>query len=149
MVTSEPGDLSRASAPGDGTVQTKLPQYAKLWGLVVALGVLLGVVDSCQSYFLGNVIGVHLPWAMVFTTNVVYWGVFAALVPAVFFLAGRVRLDGPVRYSRIAILCLGGVVFSIAHTALWLGLTVHLPKSGGYQARFFGLIREYVAAEFL
>ena len=33
MLTSEASDLSRGSSTADGTVQTKVPQHAKVWRL--------------------------------------------------------------------------------------------------------------------
>jgi LytS/YehU family sensor histidine kinase len=71
------------------------------------------------------------------------------LVPAVFSLAERVRLDGRLRLSRIAAHCAAAVVFSVVHVALWLVLTVLLPSFSDHRVRFVSAIRDYAAAEFL
>jgi LytS/YehU family sensor histidine kinase len=131
------------------TVRPDAIGRTRLWGLGIALGALLGTVDSCQSYYLGRTVGVHLPWTRVLASNVIYWAVFAALVPAVFSLAERVRLDGRLRLSRIAVHCAAAVVFSVAHVAVWLVLTVLLPSFSDHRVRFVSAIRDYAAAEFL
>ena len=121
----------------------------RLWALGIALGALLGTVDSCQSYYLGRSVGVNLPWTRVLASNVIYWAVFAALMPAVFYLAQRVRLDGRLRVSRIAVHGLAAVAFSVVHVALWLVLTILLPSFSDHRVRFVSAIRDYAAAEFL
>lgn len=116
------------------------------------LGAVLGVVDSSQSYFLGNAIGVVIPWPRVLVTNVIYWIAFAALVPGVFFLVSRFRLDGPQRYWRIAIHGVGAVLFTVMHAALYLTLTFWLPPLSSTATRatiFISVIRDYAAADFL
>jgi two-component system LytT family sensor kinase len=71
-------------------------------------------------------------------------------VPAVCYLAARVRVDGPIRLSRIALHCLAGVIFAIVHIALSIGVTALLPSFNDDRARaFVTTVRDYVAAEFL
>ena len=82
-------------------------------------------------------------------SNAIYWAVFAALMPAVFDLAQRVRLDGGFRISRIAMHGLAAIVFSVAHVSVWLVLTVLLPSFSDHRVRFVTTIRDYAAAEFL
>jgi two-component system, LytTR family, sensor kinase len=149
MVMPDTIDLAAASSAADGPVHLQTSRRTKLWALGIALGGLLGVVDSWQSYYLGKAVGVHLPWFRVLASNVIYWAALAALVPLVFLLAGRVRLDGPIRFGKIAVHCLAGVVFGIVHIALWVTLTGLLPSFSDHLARFVTTVRDYVAAEFL
>jgi signal transduction histidine kinase len=142
-------DLAAASSGADAASHPRVSRMTKLWGLGIALGALLGTVDSCQSYYLGRAVGVHLPWPRVLASNVIYWAVFAALMPAVFYLAERVRLDDRFRMSRITLHCLFGLVFSVAHVSIWLVLTVLLPSFSDHRVRFVTTIRDYAAAEFL
>lgn len=150
MVMPKTIDFTAAPASPDAEpVPPTFPRRTKLWALGIALGGLLGVVDSWQSYYLGKAIGVHLPWFRVLASNVIYWAALAALVPLVFSLAGRVRLDGPIRFSKIAVHCVAGAVFGTVHASIWLVLTVPLPSFSDHRARFVATIRDYAAAEFL
>ena len=142
-------DLAAASSGADAASLSSMSRRTKLWGLGIALGALLGTVDSCQSYYLGRSVGVHLPWTRVLASNVIYWAVFAALMPAVFYLAQRVRLDGRLRVSRIAVHGLAAVAFSVVHVSVWLVLTILLPSFSDHRVRFVSAIRDYAAAEFL
>ena len=138
-----------ASSEADAAIHPSVSRRMKLWAVGIALGALLGTVDSCQSYYLGRTVGVHLPWTRVLASNVIYWAVFAALMPAVFYLAERVRLDGRIRMSRIAVHCLAALAFSVAHVSVWLVLTVLLPSFSDHRVRFVTAIRDYAAADFL
>ena len=55
MAIPEMIELVGASAADDTDVRPALSLSAKLWLLGIALGVLLGAVDSWQSYYLGKV----------------------------------------------------------------------------------------------
>jgi two-component system, LytTR family, sensor kinase len=149
MVMPDTIDVAAASPGADGAFTPRVSRRTELWALGIALGALLGIVDSWQSYYLGKAVGVHLPWSRVLASNVIYWAVLAALVPPVFHLAGRIRLDRPVRIAAIPVHCLAGVVFGIVHVALWVGLTAVLPMFSDHRARFVSTVRDYVAAEFL
>jgi two-component system LytT family sensor kinase len=149
MVMPDTIDFAAASSGADTATDAGVSRTTKLWALGIALGALFGAVDSWQSYYLGRAVGLSLPWSRLLASNMIYWAVLAALIPAVFYLAGRVRLDSPVRISRIAIHVVAGVVFGIVHAALWVVLTGLLPSFSDHRARFVITVRDYVAAEFL
>ena len=149
MVMPDTIDVAAAAPGAEAALTPRLSRRTKLWALGIALGALLGIVDSWQSYYLGMAVGVHLPWSRVLSSNVIYWAVLAALVPPVFFLAGRVRLDRPGRVASIPVHCLAAAVFAIVHVALWVGLTAALPMFSNHRARFVATVRDYWAAEFL
>jgi len=133
----------------DPAARRSMPRSATLWLLGIALGALLGVVDSWQSYYLGNAVGIRLPFLRVLVSNTIYWMVFAVLVPPVIAFAKRVRLDGRLRLSRLAVHAVAGVVFGIVHAAVWVVLTGLLPTFNDHLARFVTTVRDYIAAEVL
>jgi len=133
--------------PADGALPA--PRWTRLWMLGIALGALLGTIDSWQSYYLGPAVGVRLPWWRVLASNVSYWAVLAALVPAVVFLAKRVRVDGRIRIVPVAIHCLAGVVFGPVHSALSIALLAPLPWYDNLLSTFVRTVRDYIAADFL
>src|SRR5215213_10284792 len=149
MVLPDTIKLAAASSVANAAGRARVSQRTRLWAFGIALGTLLGVVDSCQSYYLGRAVGLNLPWSRVLASNVIYWAILGALVPPVFYLADRVRLDRPVRISPIAVHCLAGVLFGIVHSCLWVALTVPLPSFSDHGARFVTNVRDYAAAEFL
>jgi signal transduction histidine kinase len=145
-----PDTIGRVNASvNDPAARPPLSRSAKLWMIGIAMGALLGAIDSWQSYYLGQAVGVRLPWWRVLASNVTYWAVLAALVPAVVLLAKRVRVDGQIRITRVAVHCLAGVVFGPVHAALSIALLAPLPGYGNHLARFVTTVRDYFAAEFL
>jgi two-component system, LytTR family, sensor kinase len=128
---------------------TATARRVRLLALGIALGALLGAVDSWQSYYLGQAVGVHLPFRRVLAANVTYWAVLAALIPAVVWLARRVRLDGQIRIARIAVHCFAGVVFGPVHAAVSTALLAFFPWYSDLLAMFLGTVRDYIAADFL
>jgi two-component system, LytTR family, sensor kinase len=142
-------DTIAAAAGHEAAVAPFVSRRTKLWMLGIALGALLGAVDSWQSYYLGQAVGVRLPWWRVLASNVSYWAVLAALVPAVVFLAKRVRVDGRVRIAPLAVHCLAGVVFGPVHAALSIGLLAPLPVYDNLLPVYVGTVRDYIAADFL
>jgi two-component system, LytTR family, sensor kinase len=149
MVMPDTIDFAAASSGADAATQPGISRTTKLWALGIGLGALLGAIDSWQSYYLGQAVGVRLPWWRIFASNVIYWAVLAALVPTVVFLAKRVRLDGPIRIKRVAVHCLAGVVFGPVHAAVSIALLAPLPGFTNHLARFLGTVRDYIAADFL
>ena len=150
MATADTRDIGSGSPGAEGTAPAGVSWNAGIWALVIVLGAMLGALDACQSYFLGKAIGIHIPLTLIFVSNVSYWAVFGGLVPAVFVLAAKVRLDGPLRLMPIAVHCVAGIVFSVSHVALFTALTELLPSlSIGYRAKFVSVTRDYAAAEFL
>lgn len=129
---------------------TKIWKSGRAWLLVIGIGVLVGVMDASQAYLLLPAIGRRLPLTRVLLVNVSYWMSFAALVPAVFFLADRVRLDGPFRWTQLLIHTLAAVAFVLVHFAF--AAFVVLTRSDIGQTvgeRFFNLLRNYSAGNFL
>jgi signal transduction histidine kinase len=123
---------------------------ARLSAYAIALGAILGVVDSGQSLVLGKSIGVNLPWPAVLASNVLYWAAFGALVPLVVFVASRFRLDSAPRYRNVVVHCVAGVLFPIAHAGLYIVLAVFAPPlQGDFRLKFVGTVRDYIAAEFI
>src|SRR5262245_48006764 len=143
MVMPDTAAAGAGSNRADASANVSIPHGIQLWTLGIAMGVLLGVVDSSQSVYLGKEIGVHLPWPRVVASNVIYWAVLAALVPAVFWLARRVRLDGPWRLVPAAVHVVAGVAFGVVHVVIWVVLTGLLPGFGDHRARFLATIRDY------
>lgn len=139
--------IERVAEPVDAA--SPAPRWTRLWMLGIAFGALLGAIDSWQSYYLGQAVGVRLPWWRVLASNVSYWAVLAALAPAVVFLAKRVRVDGRIRIAPVAVHCLAGVVFGPVHAALSIALLALLPWYDNLLAMFVGTVRDYIAADFL
>ena len=145
-----PDSIGRFNASiDDPAVRRAMPRSGKLWLRGIALGALRGVVDSWQSYYLGNAVGIRLPFLRLLESNTIYWVVLAVLVPPVIAFAKRVRLDGRFHLSRLAVHAVAGVVFGIAHAALWAILTSLLPGFTDHVARFVTTVRDYIAAEVL
>jgi signal transduction histidine kinase len=149
MVMPDTVDLAAESPAADAAKRRRISRGLKFWLLGIGLGALLGAIDSWQSYYLGHAVGVRLPWWRVLASNVSYWAVLAALVPAVVLLAKRVRVDGRIRFAPVAVHCLAGVVFGPVHAALSIALLAPLPWYDNLLAMFVGTVRDYIAADFL
>jgi len=122
----------------------------KAWLLIIGLGGLVGLMDASQAYLLLGALGRPLPLVRVLLINVSYWMTFAALVPAVFFLASRYRLDGPLRWRRIAIHTLAAVGFLLVHFSSAALVVLTRPDMEQTLAeRFLNLLRNYSAGNFL
>src|SRR5262249_1658555 len=120
------------------------------WLLVVGLGAVVGLVDAGQAYMLLPVAGRRLPLARILLVNVSYWITFAALVPAVFFLAYRFRLDQHPSGLQFLFHSFAAVLFVFAHFGLAALIVITSPQMGQtVWDRFFNLLRNYSAGNFL
>lgn len=122
----------------------------KAWLIIIGLGVVVGVADASQQYLLLGVLGRPIPLWRALLMNVSYWMTFAALVPAVVFLASRYRLDGPLRWRRFAIHTVAAVGFVLAHfSSAALVVLTHPDIDQTPTVRFLNLLRNYSAGNFL
>ncbi len=78
----------------------------------------LALVFASQSYIYGIVTGVDKDWSRVFWWTLADWYLWAALSPAIFWLARRFRFDRDVWKEALAVHITAAVVFSFAHVFL-------------------------------
>ena len=120
------------------------------WLLLIGLGAAIGLMDASQAYLSYGALGRRVPWSRILLVNVSYWTTFAALVPAVFFLADRFRLDGPFRVRRIVVHTVAAFAFVLVHFGVAAFIVVSRPQiDEAVWTRFFNLLRNYSAGNFL
>ena len=147
------GIYACVTAPERTTSSSILPRIwlsPRAWLLLIAVGLAVGVMDAGQSYVLFGALGRRTALTRVLVINVSYWMTFAALVPAVFFMADRYRLNGPFRTRHLAIHLVGAFAFVFVHFGVAALITASLPQvSDVVLARFFTMLRNYSAGNFL
>src|SRR4029077_17339587 len=127
-----------------GSILTRIWLSPRAWLLLIAVGLAVGVMDAGQSYVLFGALGRRTALTRVLVINVSYWTTFAALVPAVFFLADRYRLNGPWRTRRRAMHQFGAFAFVFVHFGVAALITASQPQvSDVLKARFFTMLRNY------
>jgi signal transduction histidine kinase len=128
---------------------TPIWKSGKAWLLLIGLGATIGLMDASQAYLLFGALGRRVPWRRILIVDVSYWMTFAALVPAVFFLANRFRLDGPFRLRRILVHTIAAFAFVLVHFGVAAFINVRPEIGETLLTRFFNMLRNYSAGNFL
>jgi two-component system, LytTR family, sensor kinase len=129
---------------------------------LLALAVLLGFLETAQSYLRAVMQGRVFSWAQGLLDAIPAWTVLALLTPLVVALAHRVRLDRGRRITAVLIHLAGAAAFSLVHqsaAALLLAwrfdgrFTLYLPKMfTAYLAMDFviysAIVGAYYAADY-
>jgi hypothetical protein len=89
----------------------------------------LGLLESGKGYITDRLQGIGRGWGAALVGNMPWWWCWALLTPAIFFLARRLRLDGPDRLRALAGHLAAGLVVASTHlTAVavlyWYTITV-------------------------
>jgi len=128
---------------------TEIWKSRKAWLVVIAFGALIALMDTSYTYLLNPTVGRQEPLGRVAVVIIRYWMTFAALVPAVFFLAATFRLDQPPRARAFVIHVLGAVSFVVIHFGTTALLQADSLSGSRFEDRFFGMLRNYGAGNFL
>jgi two-component system LytT family sensor kinase len=137
---------------GDGlqneVVMTEPWKSWKAWTLIIGLGVVFGLIDASQTLLVLGSLGRSMSPGRLLLQDFIYWATYAALVPGVFYVASRVRLDVPFQWWRITVHSVVALLFVVVH----LGVSVVLPPFSGFDAvldRFLPLFQRFAAGNFL
>jgi two-component system, LytTR family, sensor kinase len=132
------------------TTVTTIWRNGKAWLVLIALGTAVGVLDASQAYLLWGALGRRVQWNRILLVDVSYWLTFAALVPPVFFLADRFRLERPFSAKRILIHTGAAFGFVLVH----IGVAAFIDESRlqiteALLTRFFNMLRNFSVGNFL
>jgi len=85
------------------------------WFLIFLGWTALGLVFASQSYIYGVITGEDKDWSRVFSWTLADWYLWAALSPAIFWLAGRFRFERGGWKPALAVHFAAAVLFSLGH----------------------------------
>ena len=85
------------------------------WFLFLLCWTALALVFASQSYIYGLITGEDKDWSRVFSWTLADWYLWAALSPAIFWLANRFRFERETWKTALAVHFAAAALFSLAH----------------------------------
>ncbi len=125
-----------ALSPPESTIHASLTTRQRL--LILAAWAVFGLLESSKAYVAAALRGDSASWTTALVGNMPWWLCWAALTPAVFWLAGRFRIDRPGRAVPLLVHFAASLGFAAAHLAVTGALFYYTITRGGAFVRDVG-----------